>query len=485
MGRRDFNVIVIGGGSAGLTASLTAADLKARVLLIEKSRMGGERLYRGCVPSKAFLQSARRIYEIQTAGELGIRHSSCEFEFSGIMERARDVIKKTEPKDSRERYEALGVECVKGSARFEGLNVVRVGERRFTAGSFIVATGSVPIVPPVPGLSEVDYLTSDTLWSLRDKPDKLLVMGGGPTGVELAQGVCRLGVPVTLLETAPRILQREDPEVSQSVSDKLRKEGMEILTSVKTEEIKKTEAGGGGEALLRHRLTDKRIPFSHILIAVGRRAWFEGLGLKELGVKLTDRGFIRTNSFLATNHSHIYACGDVTGPYLLTHSAGYQGALAAIHSLFSPFSRLPFLPLKAVYDRIPYCVYTDPEVSRWGLSEAVAKDKGVSFKVTRIPLKEIDRAVTDGSEEGFVKVLTKKRSDKILGMTALGYRAGDWTGELVLAAQRGLGLNEILKTIHPYPSMTETGRRLALNWKKGRVSDTTHHLLEWFHRQRR
>ncbi|MCY4513316.1 MAG: FAD-dependent oxidoreductase [Bdellovibrionales bacterium] len=482
MSQYDFNVIVIGGGSGGLVASLTASTLKAKVLLIEKHKMGGDCLNTGCVPSKTLLSSARRVYEIKNAGKLGIKNSSCDFEFSHIMERVQSVIKQIAPKDSKERYEQMGVKCVEGEAHFEGLNSVRAAGQSFTARSFIIAAGSSPFVPPIKGLNLVDYLTSDTLWNLREKPKKMVIIGGGPIGLEMAQGLNRLGVPVTLVESASRIMGKEDSDVSQWIGDKLKSEGMEILTSVKIEEIKKEN--GNGVLHFRHQLKNKQIPFSHLLIATGRKANLRGLGLEGLEVRLTKLSTIETNGFMATNHPHIYACGDITGPYFFTHTAAYQGTLAAIHALFSPFSRLPFLKLKATYDGIPWCIYTDPEVARCGHNEITAQEKNIPFEVTYLPLKELDRALTDGKEEGFIKVLTKKGSDKILGMTAVGSDAGQWTGGLILAINQGIGLNQILKTVHAYPTLTEIAPKAAALWKKRHISKATFQILQKFHQWR-
>ena len=479
----DYNVIVIGGGSGGLVASLAASALKAKVLLIEKHKMGGDCLNTGCVPSKTLLSAAHRVHEIQTAGKLGIKNSSCEFEFSHIMERVHSVIKQIAPRDSRERYEKLGVKCVEGEAHFEGLNAVRAAGQSFTAGSFIIATGSSPFVPPLEGLNQVDYLTSDTFWNLRQKPEKLVIIGGGPVGTEMAQGLNRLAVPVTLVESAPRIMGKEDPDVSQWITDRLKSEGVEILTSSETRKV--TKENGKGVLHLHHQLQDKKIPFSHLLVAAGRKANLHGFGLKGLNARLTKQSTIETNGFMATNHSHIYACGDVTGPYPFTHAAAYQGARAAVHALFSPFSRLPFLKLKASYAGLPWCLYTDPEVARCGLNETTAREQNIPFEMTWLPLKELDRAVTEGKEEGFLKILTKKGSDKILGMTALGAEAGHWTGGLVLAINQGIGLNRILHTVHPYPTLTEAAPRAAALWKKQSVSERTLQFLQKFHRWRR
>lgn len=482
MAKYNYNVIVIGGGSGGLVASLVASSLRAKILLIEKHKMGGDCLNTGCVPSKTFLKSARRVYEIQNSGKLGIKSGSCEFEFSHIMERVQSVIKMIAPKDSKERYEGLGVKCVKGEAHFEGLHTVRAAGQSFTAKSFIIATGASPFVPPIQGLNQVDYLTSDTLWNLRKKPEKLVIIGGGPIGLEMAQGFNRLGISVTLVESAPQVMGREDPDVAQWIGDKLKSEGVEILTSVKIEEVKKEN--GRATLHFRHQLQDKQIPFSHLLVATGRKASVRGLGLEGLGVRLTKNSTIETNGFMATNHSHIYACGDVTGPFPFTHSASYQGTLAAIHALFSPLSRLPFVNLKASYTGLPWCTYTDPEVARCGLNETMAREKNISHEVIYLPLKELDRALTDGREEGFIKILTKKDSDKILGMTAVGAEAGNWTGEFVLAINQNIGLNQILKTVHAYPTLTEAAPRVAALWKKQQTSEKALRLLQKFHKWR-
>ena len=483
MAKYDYNVIVIGAGSGGLVASLVASSLKAKVLLIEKNKMGGDCLNTGCVPSKTLLSSARRVYEIQNAGKLGIKSSSCEFEFPHIMERVQSVIKKIEPKDSRERYEKLGVKCVEGEAHFQGLNTVRVAGQSYTAKNFIIATGASPFIPPIKGLNQVDYLTSDTLWNLRDKPEKLVIIGGGPIGMEMAQGLSRLGVPATLVESAPRVMGKEDPDISQWIGDKLKSEGVEILTSVKIEEIKKEK--GKANLYLRHELQDKHIPFSHLLLATGRKANLRGFGLEGLEMRFTKQSTIETNGFMATNHSHIYACGDVTSSYPFTHAAAYQGTLAAVHALFSPFSRLPFLKLKASYVGLPWCTYTDPEVARCGLNETTAREKNIPFETTYLPLRELDRALTDGKDEGFIKIFTKKGSDKILGMTAVGTEAGNWTGGFVLAINQGIGLNQILKTVHAYPTLTESAPRVAALWKKQHTSKKILSLLQKFHQWRR
>ena len=482
MARYDYNVIVIGGGSGGLVASLVASALKAKVLLIEKHKMGGDCLNTGCVPSKTLLSSARRVREIQTAEKLGIQTRSCEFDFTHIMERVQSVIKQIAPKDSKERYEKLGVKCVEGEAHFEGLNSVRAAGQSFTARSFIIATGASPVVPPIKGLNQVDYLTSDTFWNLRQKPEKLVIIGGGPIGMEMAQGLNRLTVPVTLVEAAPRIMGKEDPDVSQWMADKLKSEGVEILTSAKIGQI--TKENGKGILHLRHQLQDKKIPFSHLLAATGRKANLRGLGLEGLEIRQTKQSTIETNGFMATNHSHIFACGDVTGPYPFTHAAAYQGTLAAIHALFSPFSRLPFFKLKASYAGFPWCTYTDPEVARCGLNETTAREQNIPFEMTWLPLKELDRAVTEGKEEGFLKILTKKGSDKILGMTAVGSEAGHWTGGLILAINQGIGLNRILHTVHPYPTLTEAAPQAAALWKKQHTPKKTLQFLQKFHQWR-
>ena len=472
----DYNLIVIGGGSGGLVASYMASLLKAKVLLVEKHKMGGDCLNTGCVPSKALLQTAKRIYEIQQAHQLGIKKSHCEFDFLDVLKRVQTVIKKIESHDSVERYEKLGVHCLKGKAEFKTPHSIEVNDKIYTAKAFIVATGASPFIPPIKGLEEGNHLTSDTIWDLKVKPEKLIVLGGGPIGTELAQGFNRLGVSVTQVEQSPTIMGREDKEVSEFISQKLKQEGVEILCNTKALEIKTDQ--GQKNLVVEKENQRTSIPFSHILLAVGRKASVTGLGLEKIGIKLSPRKTIQTNHFMATNHSHIYACGDVTGPYQFTHSAAYQGTLSALHALFSPITRLF---LKANYKGMPWCTYTDPEVARCGLNETEAQSQGIPYDVHRFNLKDLDRAITESHEEGFVKILTQKKKDKILGVVAVGHNAGNWSGEFILAIQQKIGLNAILNTIHPYPTMIEACKYVSGEWKKTQTSPEIFKWLKRFH----
>lgn len=476
----DYNLIVIGGGSGGLVSSYMAAALQAKVLLIEKHKMGGDCLNTGCVPSKALLQTAKRIHEIKNASDLGIKKSECEFDFSDVFKRIHSVIKKIEPHDSVDRYKKLGVECLQGEAQFKDLHSVEVNGKTYTAKAFIIATGASPFVPPIKGLEYVNYLTSDNIWELDTKPEHLVILGGGPIGTELSQGFNRLGVHVTQVEQAPFIMNREDEEVSQFITQKLKKEGVNVLCNTRAVEIKKE--GNQNLLITESNNQNKSIPFSHILFAVGRKASVSGFGLEKIGVKLTQRKTIETNHFMATNHSHIYACGDVTGPYQFTHSAAYQGTLASIHALFSPLTRLF---MKANYSGMPWVTYTDPEVAHCGLSESMAKAQNIPYEAHRFDLKELDRAITESHEEGFIKILTAKKKDKILGVTAVGSNAGNWIGEFILAIQQGIGLNAILNTTHPYPTMIEACKYVAGTWKRNQTSPQVLKWLKKFHNFRR
>ena len=475
----DYNLIVIGGGSGGLVASYMAATLKARVLLIEQQKMGGDCLNTGCVPSKALLQTAKRIHEIKHSQHLGIKKSECEFDFLDVLKRIQSVIKKIEPHDSTERYTKLGVQCLQGKAFLKTPHSVEVNGKTYTGKAFVIATGASPFVPPLKGIEDVDYLTSDTIWNINSKPEKLIILGGGPIGTELSQGLNRLNVPITQVEQSSSIMGREDKEVSEFIAQKFKKEGVNLRCNTKALEIRKE--GDKKFLIVESNQKKESLFFSHILFAIGRKASVSGFGLENIGVKLTSRKTIQTNHFMSTNYSHIYACGDVTGPYQFTHSAAYQGTLASIHALFSPLTRLF---LKANYEGMPWVTYTDPEIARCGLSESEALAQNISHNVYKFELKDLDRAITEGYEEGFIKILTHKKKDKILGVVAVGHNAGHWIGEFILAIQQRIGLNAILNTVHPYPTMIEACKYVAGAWKRDQVSPKVLNWLETFHKFR-
>ena len=478
--RFDRNLVVIGAGSAGLVSAYIATAVKAKVTLIERHRMGGDCLNTGCVPSKALIRSARLLSHMRRSREFGIRSASAEFDFAEVMERVRQVIREIEPHDSIERYTGLGVEVVQGSARVTSPWSVDIetpdGKRTLTTRSIIIATGARPFVPPIPGIDAIDYLTSDNVWDLREMPRRLVVLGGGPIGCELTQTFARLGANVTQVEMMPRLMLREDPEVSRLVAQRFQAEGVTVLT----DHTAKQFVVENGEKILiaEHQGKDVRVPFDAVLIAVGRAANLKGFGLDEMGIPTGK--VVETNAFLQTLHPNIYAAGDVAGPYQFTHTAAHQAWYAAVNALFAPFKKF-----RADYSVIPWATFTEPEIARVGLNELEAKEKGIACEVTTYGIDDLDRAIADGEAHGFVKVLTVPGKDRILGVTIVGEHAGDLIAEYVLAMKHGIGLNKILGTIHIYPTMAEANKYVAGNWKRAHAPQRLLRWVERFHAWRR
>ena len=465
----DRNLIVIGAGSGGLVASLIGATVKSKVTLIEKHKMGGDCLNTGCVPSKALIRSARYLEQTRRATEFGFKSASAEFDFAAVMERVQRVVKRVEPHDSVERYTSLGVDVIRGEARIVSPYSVQVNGRTLTTRSIIVATGARPFIPPIKGLSELPYLTSDNLWELRELPKRLLVLGGGPIGCELAQCFARFGAEVTLVEMAPRLMIREDIEVSSMVAERFAHEGIDVMVGHMAKEFR--VENGVNRMIAEHQGKDVMIEFDRVLVAVGRAANVSGFGLEELGVSLTNRRTVEANEYLQTNFPNIFVCGDVTGPYQFTHTASHQAWYAAVNALFGMLRKF-----KVDYSVIPFATFTDPEVARVGLNEQEAIEKKIKYEVTVYGLDDLDRAIADGEDYGFVKVLTLPGKDKILGATIIGEHAGDLIAEFVTAMRYGLGMNKILGTIHIYPTWTEGNKFAAGNWKKAHAPEQ---LLEW------
>ncbi len=480
--RFDYNMVVIGAGSAGLVSAYIAAATKAKVALIERHRMGGDCLNTGCVPSKALLRSAKLLSHIKRSPEMGVAQASATFSFADVMTRVQRVITAIEPHDSVERYTGLGVDCVEGSAKITSPWTVEVatagGTRTLTTKNIVIAAGARPFVPPIPGLADVGYLTSDTVWNLRELPRRLVVLGGGPIGCELTQAFARLGSQVTQVEMLPRIMIREDPEVAALVRKKFEAEGVRVLTEHKASQF----IVENGEKLLlaEHAGQDVRIPFDAVLVAVGRVANTTGYGLEELGIGTTKARTVETDDYLQTIYPNIFACGDVAGPYQFTHTAAHQAWYAAVNALFGTFRRF-----KADYRVIPWATFTEPEVARVGLNEQEAREKNIAVTVTRYGIDDLDRAIADEDAHGFVKVLTQPGSDRILGVTIVGEHAGDLIAEYVLAMKHGLGLNKILGTIHIYPTLAEANKFAAGNWKRGTVTQGQWAFLTAFQAWRR
>ena len=474
----DRNVIVIGAGSGGLVASYIAAAVKAKVTLIEKHQMGGDCLNTGCVPSKALIRSAKFVSHVSRHKEFGMSAATVETDFAATMERVQRVVADIAPHDSVERFTGLGVECIAGEAVMVSPWEVKIGDRSLTARSIVLATGASPFVPPIPGLEETGYLTSDNVWDLREQPKRLVVLGGGPIGSELTQAFARLGSHVTQVEMLPRILIREDEDVSDLVQRQFVAEGVDVLTNTKAQSAKVVDGQkylvceSNGETL--------EIPFDQILVAVGRKPRTDTAGIADIGVELGPRGTIAVDKYLRTNFPNIFAVGDVAGPYQFTHTAAHQAWYAAVNGLFGTFKKFA-----VDYRVIPWATFTEPEVARVGLNEIEAKEQGIEVEVTRYGIDDLDRAIADGEAHGFVKVLTAPGKDKILGVTIVGEHAGDLIAEYVMAMKHGLGLNKILGTIHIYPTLAEANKFAAGEWKRAHAPQK---LLEWvekFHTWRR
>jgi pyruvate/2-oxoglutarate dehydrogenase complex dihydrolipoamide dehydrogenase (E3) component/uncharacterized membrane protein YdjX (TVP38/TMEM64 family) len=475
--RFDRNLVVIGAGAGGLVSAYIAAAVKAKVTLVEGHKMGGDCLNFGCVPSKALIRSAKLAKQLQQAGEFGFTKVSGQLDFGAVMARIHRVIADIEPHDSVARYTQLGVEVLQGFAKITSPWTVQVAladgtTQTLTTRSIVIAAGASPFVPPIPGLKEAGFLTSDTVWSLTALPRRLVVLGGGPIGCELAQSFARLGAQVTQVEMQPRVMVREDVEVSELVAQSLRADGVELLTGHQA--VRCEVAGGVKRLVVKSAGGEHAIAFDELLCAVGRSPRTTGYGLEELGIPLTPKKTIATNAYLQTLYPNIYAVGDVAGPFQFTHTAAHQAWYAAVNALFGRFRRF-----KADHSVIPWATFTDPEVARVGLSEAEAKEQGIAVEVTRYGIDDLDRAIADGTAHGFVKVLTMPGKDRILGVTIVGEHAGDLLAEFVLAMKQGLGLNKILGTIHTYPTLAEANKYAAGEWKRAHAPQK---LLEWVSR---
>jgi len=479
--RFDRNMVVIGAGAAGLVTSYIAAAVKAKVTLVESHKMGGDCLNYGCVPSKALIKTATLARQMQHSSDYGIAAASYTLDFAQVMERVARVVREVEPHDSVERYTSLGVDVQIGSARIIDPWHVQITAEDGTVQvlstrSIVIATGARPFVPPLPGIDDVGYLTSDTLWGLREQPKRLVVLGGGPIGCELAQSFARLGSQVTQVEMAARIMIREDEDVSVFAKQALQADGVNVLTSHKA--LRCEKVGDEKFIVVEAAGQELRIGFDVLLCAVGRVARLSGFGLEELGI-YTDpkkQRTVPTDEHLQTVFPNILAAGDVAGPFQFTHTASHQAWYAAVNGLFGQFKKF-----KADYSVIPWTTFIDPEVARVGLNEQEAREKGVAFEVTRYGIDDLDRAIADSAAHGWVKVLTVPGKDKILGVTIVGIHAGDLLAEYVLAMKHGLGLNKILGTIHTYPTWAEANKYAAGEWKRAHQPLALLRWVEKFH----
>jgi len=475
----DNNLVVIGAGAGGLVASYLAAAVKAKVTLIEKHRLGGDCLYTGCVPSKTLIRSAKAAAQIRHSNEFGIHTSPPEVDFAAVMARVKAVIQAIEPHDSPERYTGLGVEVINGTAKLLSPWEVQVSNgdenRVITTRAIVIATGAKPFVPAILGLAEIGYLTSDTIWNLAEKPQRLLVLGGGPIGCELAQAFARLGCKVTLMEILPRLLAREDSVVSELIESKFREEGIQVLLAHEA----KTFLSENGEKIVvaEHAGQTLRMGFDQVLVALGRSANVSGFGAERLGIGLSAKNTIAIDGFQATNFPNIFACGDVAGPYQFTHTAAHQAWYASVNALFGQVKKF-----RTDYCAVPQATFTDPEVARVGLNEREAREQNIAYEISTYEFNDLDRAIADGVTQGFVKVLTRPGTDKILGVTIVGEQASELIAEFVLAMKHNLGLNKILGTIHIYPTLVEANKYTAGVWKRQHAPQGVLKCLAIYHR---
>lgn len=476
--RVDYNLVVIGAGSAGLVSAYIAAAVNAKVALVEKYKMGGDCLNTGCVPSKALLRSAKLLAQARRPGDYGFNSINIDFEFQGIMERVQRVIRTIEPHDSVARYTGLGVECFHGEAKIITPFSVKVDERILTTRNIIIAAGASPFIPPIPGLNDIRFLTSDSIWNLRKLPRRLVVLGGGPIGCELSQCFARFGSEVTQIEMLPEILPREDPDISSLILEKFKQEKIRVLANHRVIEVKKT----GEEKIIVCESRERKIEITcdELLVAVGRKANTENFGLADLDVSLSDDGTVAVNRFMQTNYPNIYACGDAAGPYQFTHTASHQAWYASVNALFGSAWKF-----KVDYSSIPWATFTDPEVARVGLNEQEARHRNIPYEVTTFPMEDLDRAIIDEETRGMVKVLTVPGKDRILGATIVADHAGELITEYISAMRNNFGLNRILGTIHIYPTLAEANKYAAGIWKKNHAPAFLLDLAKKFHRWQR
>ncbi|MFD2190497.1 FAD-dependent oxidoreductase [Pistricoccus aurantiacus] len=476
----DYDIVVIGAGSAGLVASYIAAAVKARVALVESSQMGGDCLNTGCVPSKALIRAARSAEEIRQAPRLGVSAGEPKIDFTQVMAHVHQAIAQVAPHDSRERYESLGVEVVEGKARLTSPWEVRVGERVLTTRHVIIATGARPRVPQLPGLEKTQVLTSENLWQLEKLPGRLVVLGGGPIGCELGQSFARLGSQVTLIQRAAQLLPKEDVDIVQVLAKTLTAEGVRIHLNTRAVGIEPGPSIGETARVLvierdgEHGVETERLVFDRLLVAVGREANVSGLGLEALGIETRNDGTLNVDEMLRSLHPNIWACGDVAGPYQLTHASAHQAWHATVNALFGELKRF-----RVDYRNLPTVTFTEPEVARVGLNEKQAEREGIEFELTRYEFSELDRAIADARTEGFIKVLTVPGKDRILGVSIVGHGAGELLSEFTLAMTQGIGLNKLLSTIHPYPTLSEAAKNSAGVWKNAHKPER---VLGWLER---
>ncbi len=451
------DLLVIGAGSAGLSVAAGAAQMGADVVLLEGHKMGGDCLNYGCVPSKALIASAKAAYGQGHTGDFGVTDHESQVDYAVAMGHVRDVIASIEPMDSQERFEGFGVRVIREFGRFISPTQLQAGDHVITARRVVIATGSSPLVPPIPGLDQVPYMTNETLFDLRERPEHLLIIGGGPIGMEMAQAHVRLGCQVTVIEGA-RALGKDDPELAKVVLDSLRDEGVEIAEGAMVSKVRGT--AGAIEVETKDGSVFKG---SHLLMAVGRKANTERLNLEAAGIA-THRAGIQVDDSLRTSNKRVYAIGDVAGGMQFTHVAGYQAGVIIRSALFG-------LPSKASTDHIPWATYTDPELAQVGLTETQARDvHGVKLEVVRFDYHHNDRALAERKTKGFIKVMVVK--GRPVGASIVGHQAGELISTWSLALANGLKMSQIAAMVAPYPTIGEINKRVAGAYFSPRLFDS-------------
>ena len=477
-----YNVVVIGAGTAGLVTSAGTVGLGGRAALIEAGKMGGDCLNYGCVPSKALISSAKLIERIRHAKKMGLSDMEPSFRFEDVFARMRERRAKIEPHDSVERFEGLGVDVFQGRAKFVSPHEVQIDDgTRLKARNFVIATGTKALVLPIPGLDKVPYYTNETIFDDMPKaPKSMIILGGGPIGCEFAQVMRRLGVQVKLVELLPRLLPRDDDDASALIAKRFAEEGIEVFTGTKATKFEQNGELGTiiGATVENEDGDERKLEAEALLVATGRKANVDHLGLEEAGVEFDRRG-VKVDETLTTSKPHIFACGDVAGPYQFTHSADYQARIVVRNIL------MPWFKTKADYTWMPWVTYTDPEVAHCGLTEDEARKQNVAYDVFRYDWKDLDRAITDSETTGFIKVLTEAGKDKIVGATVTGVHAGEVIHEVLVAAKHGIGLSKLSGTIHAYPTLSSSVQRVADSFQKTKLTPRVANIFKWLYKRRR
>jgi pyruvate/2-oxoglutarate dehydrogenase complex dihydrolipoamide dehydrogenase (E3) component len=474
--RGRYNLVVIGAGTAGLVSAAGAATLGARVALLEKHLMGGDCLNYGCVPSKALIRASRAAYALNEAAKYGVHvEGVTHINFSEVMERLRRLRAEISVHDSAQRFSKLGADVFIGAARFIGPNAVEVDGQRLEFSKAIIAAGGRATALPVPGLIEAGFLTSETVFSLTELPQRLIVVGAGPVGCELAQAFRRLGSEVTVVTRGPRVLPREDPDVAEVIAHRFQSEGIRFVFGAQLLCVEREN--GSKEVVFDRGHGEEKVLGDEILLGVGRAPNVEGLNPEAAGVEFDEKG-VKVDDRLRTTNPDIYAAGDVCSNYKFTHAAEALARIALQNALF--FGRK-----KASNLIIPWCTFTDPEVAHVGLNGQEARDRGFEVETFTLPLSEVDRAVLDGEAEGFARVHIDKHGGRILGATLVGRHAGESIGEVVLAMTQGLKLSAISAVIHPYPTQAEVLKRLGDASLRARLKPWMRNLLERYFSLRR